>query len=96
MEDCQHIWSEWAKILHHWGVQDIAATLLESRFPLGILGAQVIYFGTPFLKSIVPEDHLIALTEMLENPVSTRVFTAFLRECNGTKHEEMGINHPSN
>ncbi len=80
MEECQQIWSKWAIILHNWGVQDIVASLLESRFPLGILGAQVVYFGTPFLKPIVPENHLTALTELLENPVLAQTFTAFLRE----------------
>lgn len=78
----QHIWQIWADKLHQWGVQDLVAVLLEATGPLNLLGAQVVYLGQPLLNSVLPEVHLEALADMLENPKDTQAFTDLLRQKN--------------
>lgn len=79
----RHIWQIWAGILHRWGVQDLVAVLLEAIGPLNLIGAQAVYIGQPFLNSIVPEGHLEALADVLEDPEKTQAFTSFLRQESG-------------
>lgn len=76
----QQIWQNWADILHRWGVEEVMATLLEAVGPLNFIGAQIIYVGQPLLNSILPEDHVIAFADLLDNPEETRAFTRFLRQ----------------
>jgi hypothetical protein len=80
MHDSQHIWQDWARILHRWGVQDIVASLLEAFGPLSLLGAQVVYLGQPILGRLGANDHLEELAHMLENRADTQAFVNFLRE----------------
>jgi len=80
MKQDRHIWTEWAKFLHRWGVQGAAAWLLEVIGPVQYLGAQAIYFGQPFLQGIVPARHMQALAEALETPQKTQALVQFLRE----------------
>jgi len=63
---------------------DMAASFLEAAGPLNLLGAQVVYFTQPLLINAVPDDHLIALTRMLEDTDCTQDFIAYLREANST------------
>jgi hypothetical protein len=74
------VWQTWAEKLNRWGIGDFVAALLEAAGPLTLMGAQVIYFGKPFMGDIIPARHLEALTDLLEDPGQTRAFTAFLRE----------------
>jgi hypothetical protein len=76
----QHIWKDWADTLHRWGVQDVIATLLEATGPLNFIGAQVVYLGQPIITHILPEDHINAFADLLENPEETKAFTHFLRQ----------------
>jgi len=76
----QHIWQNWANILHRWGMQEMVATLLEATSPLNFIGAQVVYLGQPFLKTILPEEHLTAFADLLENPEESKEFSVFLRQ----------------
>jgi hypothetical protein len=76
----RQIWQIWARILHRWGVQDLVAALLEAIGPLNLIGAQAVYIGQPFLNALVPEGHLEALADVLEDPEKTQAFTSFLRE----------------
>lgn len=80
MENNQTIWRDWARKLHGWGVQDLAASLLEGAGPLTLLGAQLIYLGQPLLRWAVPDGQLLALAALLEEPDHTRAFAAYLRE----------------
>ncbi len=76
----QHIWHSWAFKLHSWGINDWVATLLEALGPLSVLGAQLIYLSQPLLSSLVPDERLKALGELLEEPTQIRSFITLLRE----------------
>jgi hypothetical protein len=80
MNDDRHIWREWARILHRWGVIDWTASFLDAAGPLTIFGAQFLYIGQPLLSSAVPSAHLDALSRMLEDSNCTKDFVTFLRE----------------
>ena len=80
MNSDQHIWRLWAKSFHRWGVQDGIAALLDAAGPLTLIGAQIVYIGQPALKFIFPEQHVLALAEMLEDSDSKRAFISMLRE----------------
>lgn len=57
-----------------------AAALIEISGPLGLLGAQLVYLGEPFLRLVVSSDHTRALARVLEDPEEARKFAAYLRE----------------
>lgn len=80
MDANHHIWRVWADKLHMWGVDDLAATLLEALGPLTTLGAQFVYLGQPLLRWRTPDGHLDTLAHMLENSAETRAFVDYLRE----------------
>jgi hypothetical protein len=80
MDANHHIWQVWAGKLHMWGVDNLAASLLEALGPLTLLGAQCVYLGHPFLSRGTPDGHLDALAHMLENSAETRAFVEYLRE----------------
>ncbi len=80
MNSNQHIWRVWVNKAYRWGVGDWAADFLEAAGPLATLGAQAIYLVQPFLSPILPEGHLEALAEILEEPDQTRAFALLLRE----------------
>jgi hypothetical protein len=80
MHDSKHIWQEWARILHHWGMQDLVASLLEAFGPLNLLGAQVVYLGQPLFGHLAANNHLEALAHMLEDRADTQAFISLLRE----------------
>lgn len=80
MEQNPQIWQTWVKTLNRWGLKNIAATFLDVLGPLSLLGAQVVYVGQPFLNSFLPEGHLDALADLLENPQDTQAFISVLRE----------------
>ena len=63
-------------------MKDMAASFLEAAGPLNVLGAQVVYFTQPLLMNAVPDDHLTALTRVLEDTDCTQDFVSFLREAN--------------
>ena len=61
-----------ARKLHAWGVNGLAATLLESGGPLNFLGAQALYMVAPLLGPVTPENDAMALARILEDPGSTQ------------------------
>ena len=81
MDADRQMWHIWAQRLHRWGVQGLAATLLESFGPLTVLGAQAVFLCQPLLNQMFPEDQLDALANVLEDSVETRRFVEFLREA---------------
>jgi hypothetical protein len=84
METYRHIWASWEQWLHRWGVQDLTTSFLEAIGPMTILGAQGIYLVQPWLYRLLPDGHLEALVEILENPDETRAFVRYLREGTAT------------
>ena len=80
MKTNRHIWRVWANQLHRWGLADWAAAMLGAAGPLNLLAAQLVYFGQPFLNFAMPEDHIIALANLLENENQAQSFAALLKE----------------
>jgi hypothetical protein len=78
----QHIWQNWADTLNRWGLGNLTATFLEALGPLSLFGAQVVYVGQPLFNPLLPEGHLDALADMLENPQETQAFISVLRRSN--------------
>jgi hypothetical protein len=69
-----------ARKLHLWGMNDLAAALLESGGPLSFLGAQALYMAAPLLGPLTPENDAMALAQILEDPDSTRDLIKSLSE----------------
>jgi hypothetical protein len=65
-----------ARKLHALGLNDLAATLLESGGPLTFLGAQALYMVAPLLGN-----DAMALAHILEDPDSTRDLITSLSEA---------------
>lgn len=68
-------WSHWAETLRRFKMDGIASWLLDAGAPLTALGAQVLYFGQPF----VGGDKFSALAHMLEADSETQAFVRYLR-----------------
>jgi hypothetical protein len=85
-DENQHIWRNWAKSLHRWGVGGGAAALLEVAGPLTILAAQAVHLGQPLLDGWLPGGKLTALAGMLDDPENTQVFIQYLREAPNSEH----------
>jgi hypothetical protein len=80
MQKDDSFWSEWAQILHQWGLREIAAELLEASGPIHIVLAQFVYAGRPVLQQVLDEDRYEALASLFEDQNATRSFAAYLRE----------------
>lgn len=76
----EHILEYWATRLRHWGLNEIAAALLEATGALNLIGAQLVYLGQPMMRGIVPNEHLETLAGVLENEHKTHTFVNLLRE----------------
>ena len=75
-------WLRWAQFLHHWGLTEFVASLLEMMGPLNILFAQFVFIGQPFLGKTGSPSQWEALASLLENQEESQTFAAFLREGN--------------
>jgi len=64
----RQIWEVWTRTLHRWGLNEVAARLLEAAAPVNLLGAQLVYLGQPFIKTLLPAGHLEGLAQVLEDP----------------------------
>jgi hypothetical protein len=73
-------WPAWADFLQQRGLMGFASWLIEAASPLTILGAQAFHFGAPFLRPVVPEDQLNAMSFLLEDRDEGQAFVNFLRE----------------
>lgn len=80
MQSDRSFWSEWARFLHHWGLSDLAASLLEAAGPVHLILANMVYAGQPFLRQIVPGERIEALVSLFEDQNESQSFAAFLRE----------------
>lgn len=80
MNEDRHIWQVWQKALHRWGGTAWAAWFLQAVGPLSILGAQLVYLTQPVLNILMPQGHLNALAQLLEEPEQVKAFVNYLRE----------------
>jgi hypothetical protein len=81
MDEDQQIWRSWARFLQRWGLEQWVASILEVVGPLSVLGAQMVYVGSPLLKYALPATQLDALARMLEDTGHTQAFVSCLREA---------------
>lgn len=73
-------WPLWAKALRQRGLEALAAWVLEAGSPLTLLGAQVLYMGSPLLRPLFSDAGLDDLTHLLEDDEERRAFISFLHE----------------
>jgi hypothetical protein len=73
-------WHEWAHLLQRWGLQGITASFLEAAAPAGVILAQCVYMGQPFMREHTSSGQMDALAAMLENRQQTLSFARYLRE----------------
>ncbi len=69
-----------ARHLRAWGLNGLAAALLESAGPAAFLGAQALYFASPALTPFAPDDEVTALARWLEDPLALQNFAHQLVE----------------
>ena len=79
MNNNGYIWEIWACKLRQWGMEDSIASLLEAAGPFTLLFSQLIYIGQPVLCQFLPDNHLKELANLLEEPVLTKAFAAYLK-----------------
>jgi hypothetical protein len=80
MHSNRSLWPDWARFLQRWGLGDVVAYTLEAAGPLAVIGAQFLYLGQPFFRNALPEGHVSALADLLEDSSEAKNFAAFLRE----------------
>jgi hypothetical protein len=78
--EARSTWPGWAESLRRYGVENLAAWMLEAAGPLTILGAQAVYLGSPLLRPILTNTQCEALAGLLEDRGEALAFAAFLRE----------------
>jgi len=74
-------WQVWAKFLQRWGIDSWVAAIIEAAGPMTVLGAQFIYIGQPLLHRTLPQDHLEAMANLLEDKNQSKAFVNYLREA---------------
>jgi hypothetical protein len=73
-------WKIWASFLQQFGVSKYVAIILDTVGPLNIVGAQIMHIGYPLFKIMIPESHLSAMIELMEDQNKIDRFTEMLRE----------------
>lgn len=73
-------WDEWKILLDRWGIRRWFIVALEFAGPFSLLGAQLLFLGSPLICEIIPQRQLDVLSGILEEPVHMQAFTRFLRE----------------
>ena len=81
MQPDRKFWPEWARFLHRWGLDNVAAALLETAGPLTIILAQLVYFSQPLIgQGQSTRQRLQALAGLFEDQEESRSFAIYLRE----------------
>ena len=78
--EARKAWPGWAGFLRRYGLEGMAAWLLEAAGPLSLLGAQVLYIGGPLLRPSFSDGQQVALASLFENRDEALAFASFLRE----------------
>jgi hypothetical protein len=73
-------WPTWAEFLRSRGLESLVAWALEAAGPLTVIGAQVLYLGSPLLHPAMSNGQIDALAGLLEDNSEALAFAAFLRE----------------
>lgn len=81
MEKERKIWQQWAARLQNLGLNEVAATVLETTGPLNFVGAQLVYIGQPLLRGLISIDSMQELAHILEDRQNMQDFAHYLREA---------------
>ena len=68
-----------AEYLVQHGLGSLTAWVLEAGGPLALLGAQLLHFGNPLLRSTDSSNTLSQITRLLENEEVRVSFISYLR-----------------
>ena len=79
-DEARTSWSSLAEPLRRYGLDGTVAWILDALGPLTVLGAQLLHFGEPFLRSSHSSNKLDEIVNLLEEPGESRAFAAYLRE----------------
>jgi hypothetical protein len=74
------LWQTWARKLQQLGLDQWTASILETTGSLTIILAQICTLAQPVISLVLPQPHIHALTDLLEDPGQAQAFCAFLRE----------------
>ncbi len=80
MQKDRSFWSDWSIFLRRWGLDEVAAALLDGAGPVSMILAQFLYAGQPVLHQLIPSERLQALTSLIEDQEESHSFAAYLRE----------------
>ncbi len=80
LSEARSSWPAWAVFLRRHGLEDLTAWALEAAGPLTVIGAQLVYFGSPFLRPALTDAQCGAIAGLLEDRSEAQAFAAFLRE----------------
>jgi hypothetical protein len=72
--------AQWGARLRGWGLEGLAAALLEAATPLSPLGAQLLYVAQPALGLFLPSERVGQLARSLEDPATVSHWRAQLFE----------------
>jgi len=73
-------WPSLAEFLRNRGLENLTAWALEASGPLTLLGAQVLYLGSPLLRPVMSNGQIDVLAGLLEDHNEAMAFAAYLRE----------------
>lgn len=80
MESEKSTWNGWANFLKRRGLLDGIIFILQLAGPFTFLASQLIHIGAPLLRLFVPQNQLLALVGILEEPEKTMGFASYLSE----------------
>jgi hypothetical protein len=73
-------WKTWSEFLHRYGLENLAAWTLEAAGPLTVLGAQILYLGSPLFRPTFTNRQIDDLAGLFEERNEALAFAAFLKE----------------
>jgi hypothetical protein len=80
VEEKYKLWRIWSKGLHHLGLHEFAASMLEAGDPVNVILAQLVYVLQPIFQPGKSNGSLTVLAETLEDRSETQLFVSLLRE----------------
>ena len=80
LSEARASWPAWAEFLRRRGLEGLVAWALESAGPLAVIGAQLLYLGSPLLRPAFSNGQINALAGLLEDNGEAQAFVALLRE----------------
>jgi hypothetical protein len=73
-------WLPWVEFLRKRKLETMAAWAIDALGPLAVLAAQVVHAGSPFFQHALSSSQVDSIAHLLEDPMETRAFAAYLRE----------------